>query len=78
MILSKVLNEDVPADYGPLLSEVLGIADRSVQLISPPKDAGFVAGIIGVGMSGIAAARALQASGVAYEVLEKNAGVGGV
>lgn len=76
-ILSKILDEDVPAEYGPLLSEELGITDRSVQLTVPPKEAGFVVGIIGVGMSGIAAARELEASGVAYEVLEKNTGVGG-
>lgn len=76
-ILGSILDEDVPEEYGPLLSEELGITDRSVPLTVPPKESGFVVGIIGVGMSGIAAARQLEAAGVPYEVLEKNSGVGG-
>lgn len=76
-ILSAVLHESVPSEYGPLLSEELGIASRSAALTATPVESPFSVGIIGVGMSGIAAARELQASGVRYEVLEKNDGVGG-
>ncbi|MCG7632814.1 NAD(P)/FAD-dependent oxidoreductase [Gordonia McavH-238-E] len=74
-ILSAVLHEHVPSEYGPLLSEELGIISRSVPLTTPAP--GFIVGIIGAGMSGIAAARELDASGVEYEILEKNDGVGG-
>ena len=74
-ILSAVLHEHVPSEYGPLLSEELGIISRSVPLTTPAP--GFTVGIIGVGMSGIAAARELDASGIEYEILEKNDGVGG-
>src|SRR5271167_2760513 len=35
-ILSAVLGETVPDEYGPLLSEELGIRSRAVQLTSPP------------------------------------------
>ena len=35
-------------------------------------------GVIGAGMSGIAAAIALQQSGIAFDVFEKNPNVGGV
>lgn len=76
-ILSAVLHEAVPPEYGPLLSEELGITSRSVALTTPRAGSGFSVGVIGVGMSGIAAARELQASGIRYEVLEKNDGVGG-
>nr|THJ67709.1 NAD(P)/FAD-dependent oxidoreductase [Rhodococcus qingshengii] len=76
-MLTAVLAEDVPEEYGPLLSEELGITSRSVALTTPADGDGFVVGIIGVGMSGIAAARELEASNISYEVLEKNAGVGG-
>ncbi len=76
-ILSAVLHEAVPPEYGPLLSEELGITSRSVALTTPRAGSGFSVGVIGVGMSGIAAARELRASGIRYEVLEKNDGVGG-
>jgi 4-hydroxyacetophenone monooxygenase len=76
-ILSAVLHEPVPSAYGPLLSEELGITSRSVALTTPAAGTGFKVGIIGAGMSGIAAARELEASGIEYEILEKNDGVGG-
>ncbi|MFE3273329.1 flavin-containing monooxygenase [Nocardia sp. NPDC059239] len=76
-ILSAVLHEQVPVEYGPLLSEELGITSRSVALTAQPAESGFSVGVIGAGMSGIAAARELQASGIRYEILEKNDGVGG-
>jgi 4-hydroxyacetophenone monooxygenase len=76
-ILGAVLNEPVPAEYGPLLSEELGIVSRSVPLTPRQPGSDFSVGVIGAGMSGIAAARELQASGVAYEILEKNDDVGG-
>jgi 4-hydroxyacetophenone monooxygenase len=76
-ILSAVLHERVPEEYGPLLSEELGMTSRAVPLSTPPQGTPFRVGVIGVGMSGIAAARELQASGIDYEILEKNDGVGG-
>ncbi|WP_238588819.1 flavin-containing monooxygenase [Rhodococcus pyridinivorans] len=75
-ILSAILHEEVPSEYGPLLSEEMGFASRAVRFSEPAND-DFVVGIIGAGMSGIAAARELENSGVRYEVLEKNDGVGG-
>lgn len=77
-ILSTVLSETVPEEYGELLSEELGIRSRSVELTKPADIASaFTVGIIGAGMSGIAAARALDEAGIRYEILEKNSKFGG-
>lgn len=70
------------ADYFELLCEELspGGADLRApawrkEEVAP--DTVFEVGIIGAGMSGLAAAHRLKQAGVPYVVLEKNAGVGG-
>jgi 4-hydroxyacetophenone monooxygenase len=76
-ILSAVLGDDVPDDYGPLLCEELGIVSRAVPLTAPAATSDVSIGIIGAGMSGIAAAIALKDAGIPFDLLEKNPGVGG-
>ena len=77
-ILSVMLCERIPEEYGPILCEELGIRSRSVAVTTPPARADLSVGVIGAGMSGIAAAVALQESGVPFDVFEKNSNVGGV
>ena len=77
-ILGVVLAEEVPEEYGPILCEELAIRTRTVKVTSPPVQVDFSVGVIGAGMSGIAAAVALHKSGIAFEVIEKNPSVGGV
>lgn len=76
-ILSAVLGEEVPEEYGGVLCEELGVQSRTVTLTDPGIDSDFSVGVIGAGMSGIAAGISLQESGITFDILEKNSAVGG-
>lgn len=75
-MLGVALVEEVPAEYGPLLAEELGVASRDVAIEGPAKDDLSVV-IIGAGLSGLSLAFKLEAEGVRYRILEKNAEIGG-
>ena len=74
-MLAVALDEEVPADYGPLLMEELGLVDRDVDVPFPGPD--FSALVIGAGLSGLCAAIKLKAAGIPFTLIEKNASVGG-
>lgn len=74
-MLSVTLGEDVPAEYGELLAEELGLVSRDVDIPAPPE--GFRVVIIGAGMSGICMAAKLETAGIDYVVLEKDPDLGG-
>ena len=74
-MLAISLDEQVPAEYGPLLAEELGLESRDVEL--PPAPEGFHVVIIGAGISGLCAAFKLKMAGVPFTILEKNDTVGG-
>ena len=74
-MLAIALVEEVPAEYGPLLAEEMGLVSRDVDLPLPP--AGFRVLIIGAGISGICTAIKLVAAGVDFVILEKNEDIGG-
>lgn len=77
-ILEASVGEPVPADYGQLLGEELGIYPRSgVPQASPEIRAGFRVAIIGAGLSGLCLAIRLEQAGIGYTVFEKNDDVGG-
>lgn len=76
-MMSVAVAEEVPADYDGIISAELPLArhDQHERLAAP---AGFVAVIIGAGVSGLCAAIHFQRAGIAFEILEKNAELGGV
>jgi 4-hydroxyacetophenone monooxygenase len=75
-MLGIALVEEVSAEYGPLLAEELGVVSRDVEIDGAAKGELSVV-IIGAGLSGLALAFKLQAAGIAYRILEKNAEIGG-
>lgn len=75
-ILGVMLAESVPADYGRLLGEEMGLFPRHSEPAGPV-DPDFKVAIIGAGISGLAMAIRLEQAGIDYVVLEKNHDVGG-
>lgn len=77
-ILESSVGEPVPADYGQLLGEELGIYPRSgVPRSAAEVRADFHVAIIGAGLSGLCLAIRLEQAGIGYTVFEKNDDVGG-
>lgn len=76
-MMSVAVAEEVPADYDGIICAELPLArhEQHERLAAP---AGFVAVIIGAGVSGLCAAIHFQRAGIAFEILEKNAELGGV
>ncbi|EON31315.1 MULTISPECIES: flavin-containing monooxygenase [Gordonia] len=75
-ILSVMLAESLPDDYGQLLGEEMGLYPRhSEPANTPPQD--FRVAIVGAGISGLAMAIRLQQAGIDYVLIDKNDDVGG-
>ena len=75
-MLSCAMGEPVPPEYGTFTFSLLGHRPVSEDAIQVPED--FHVVIVGAGISGICAAVNLQAAGIPFTILEKNATVGGV
>ncbi|MGW9265657.1 flavin-containing monooxygenase [Gordonia terrae] len=75
-ILSVMLAEPLPDDYGQLLGEEMGLYRRHSVPWSAPTD-GFRVAIIGAGISGLAMAIRLEQAGIDYVLIDKNDDVGG-
>lgn len=82
-MMDFISGDVVPERYVPLLMEELSVdgVDRKLPHWDSPKLKTAAARtkvlIIGAGMSGILSAIRLQQAGVAFEIIEKNAGFGG-
>jgi 4-hydroxyacetophenone monooxygenase len=76
-MLSCALVEDVPKEYGELLSEEMGFLSRDVEIPSDVITDDFSVVIIGAGLSGLCMAMKLAATGVRFVVLEKDEDLGG-
>jgi 4-hydroxyacetophenone monooxygenase len=79
-MMSVCLGERVPAEYVPMAMEEMGFRDRRLDWRAPPpapRLEGFRVLVIGAGFSGLCAAYRLKQMGIPFEVLEKNADVGG-
>jgi 4-hydroxyacetophenone monooxygenase len=76
-MLACAMVEDVPAEYGELLSEEMGFISRDVTLPAQARDPGFRVVIIGAGLSGLAMGIQLNAAGVDFTILEKDPDLGG-
>lgn len=77
-MLSVAMGESVPAEYGPMIADDLGIATRGEDPVhETAAPAGFSAIVVGAGISGLLAAHRLGAAGVECTVVEKDDRVGG-
>ncbi|MUL65835.1 monooxygenase [Mycobacterium sp. CBMA 234] len=76
-MLSCAMDEDVPIEYGALLSEELGFLSRDVPIPAEVVNDDFRVAIIGAGLSGLCMAIKLAAAGVEFVVLEKDDDLGG-
>jgi 4-hydroxyacetophenone monooxygenase len=79
-MISVSMGEEVPAEYGAMMLEEMGMLPRQPEWDSPPdaqRLAAFHALIIGAGVSGICAAIALKAAGIPFTVVERSASIGG-
>lgn len=81
-IMSFAAGTDVGPEYVPLMLEELAVSEEDLRSprwhksdVAPERTFDVV--VIGSGMSGILIAHRLEQAGVSYEVLEKNADVGG-
>lgn len=79
-MLSVSMGDEVPAEYGDLLLDDLGLTDDPVEGaagdVRVPE--GYHVLIIGAGVSGIAAAVRLGQASIPYTIIEKHDTVGGV
>lgn len=81
-IMAFAAGTDVGDRYIPLLTEELALDGDELRAPRWTKDAlaperPFRVAIVGAGMSGLAAAHRLDQAGIAFEIFEKNADVGG-
>jgi 4-hydroxyacetophenone monooxygenase len=76
-MLACAMVEDVPTEYGELLSEEMGFISRDVALPAEARDPGFRVVIVGAGLSGLAMGIQLAAAGVNFTILEKDEDLGG-
>jgi len=82
-MMDFVAGADIPAHYVPFMEEELGLSGADAKhphweepkLIARRKDMHVV--VVGAGMSGILSAIRLKQAGIAFDVIEKNADVGG-
>ncbi len=79
-IMRTLLSENVAPEYVPMVLEEMGLADRRVHWSAEPRQAkrtDLHVLIIGAAISGLCAAVRLGELGIAYEIFEKNAEIGG-
>lgn len=75
-MLSISMGEPVPEEYGEMTKAQLGLRPVEEEPIDVPE--GFRALVIGAGASGMCMAVSLKAAGIPFEMIERNAEVGGV
>ena len=79
-MMSCCLGEPLPPEYVPMAMEEMGFADRQLHWHDSPPPArreDFRVLVIGAGFSGLCAAHRLQQLAIPFEVIDKNAELGG-
>jgi 4-hydroxyacetophenone monooxygenase len=79
-MLSCSMGEAIPAEYGPMIAEQLGLPPEDAPAADAPMQVpeGFSVLVIGAGASGMCAGIRLQEAGVPFTILEQRDHVGGV
>lgn len=76
-MLSTAMVEEIPAEYGPLLSEEMCFISRDVPIPPDTIPEGFKVLIVGAGLSGIGLGIYLAATGIDFTIIEKDDDLGG-
>ncbi|BBX00069.1 monooxygenase [Mycolicibacterium moriokaense] len=76
-MLTAAMVEEIPAEYGELLSEEMGFISREVEVPAELIPEGFHVVIIGAGLSGLAMGIQLGRAGINYTIVEKDDDIGG-
>src|SRR6516165_783093 len=76
-MLGHALAEEVPDEYGQLLSEEMGFVSRDVDIPVDAIPEGFRVVIIGAGLSGLCMGMKLASAGIDFVILEKDEDLGG-
>lgn len=79
-MMSVCLGERVPPEYAPMAMEEMGYRDRRLEWRTPPPSErlkAFRVLVIGAGFTGLCAAYRLREMGFAFDVVDKNAEIGG-
>ena len=77
-LMSTTMGERVPAEYGPMVAEVTGLAPyMPPDVADAAAQRDFSVIVVGAGVSGLLAAIQLRRAGIPFTVLEKNSEVGG-
>ena len=78
-MMSVCLGERVPPEYAPMAMEEMGFRSRDLNWHGerPARAAGFRVLVVGAGFSGIVAAHRLRQLGIPFEIVDKNADLGG-
>jgi 4-hydroxyacetophenone monooxygenase len=79
-MMNVCVGERVPAEYAGIALEEMGFRARALDWQAPAAavDEGFKVLVVGAGFSGICAGYHLIKMGIPFEILERNADVGGV
>ncbi len=75
-MLSWSMAEKIPAEYGDLIADQVGLPKPQAHKASHVP-AGFTVLIIGAGVAGLCAAYYLEQAGIPFTIIEKGASVGG-
>lgn len=82
-LMNACAGQVIPDNYFSMLMEILGFRDRragfekGLPTSSVKRSDGFHVVVIGAGISGICAAIYLERAGISYQLVDKNADVGG-
>ncbi len=79
-MMSACMGEPIPTEYLDMMLEEMRFQERDINWSVPPADSElreFKCLIIGAGMSGLCAAIKFDKAGIPFDMVEKNAGLGG-
>ena len=79
-MMSVCMGEPIPPEYLDMMLEEMQFQERDVDWSAPPADGDlreFKCLIVGAGMSGLCAAIKFDKAGIPFDMVDKNAGLGG-